>query len=44
MLKQIWDISMYISFVFHQKSATQEVKAIKEVEEEEKEEDCNNSD
>lgn len=28
-LKQIWDISKYISFVFHQKSACQEVKPSK---------------
>lgn len=39
-LKQIWDMSKYISFVFHQKSATVAVKAIKseeDVEEAEKE-------
>ncbi|KAJ8916525.1 hypothetical protein NQ315_000167 [Exocentrus adspersus] len=36
-LKQIWDMSKYISFVFHQKSAKQEVKPVKEVEEEEEE-------
>lgn len=34
MLKQIWDMSMYISFVFHQKSANQVVKPVNEREEE----------
>ncbi|EFA05805.2 DNA repair and recombination protein RAD54-like [Tribolium castaneum] len=34
-LKQIWDLSKYISFVFHQKSAKQEVKRVKEEEVEE---------
>nr|CAH7767066.1 unnamed protein product [Callosobruchus chinensis] len=42
-LKQIWDMSKYISFVFHQRSAKQEVKPQKSFEEEtevlEKEED-----
>ncbi|KAJ8956304.1 hypothetical protein NQ318_015040 [Aromia moschata] len=37
-LKQIWDMSKYISFVFHQKSACQEVKRTKSFEEEEEEE------
>ncbi|XP_044261674.1 DNA repair and recombination protein RAD54-like [Tribolium madens] len=32
-LKQIWDMATYISFVFHQKSAKQEVKPVKEEEE-----------
>ncbi|XP_074029572.1 DNA repair and recombination protein RAD54-like okr isoform X2 [Leptinotarsa decemlineata] len=32
-LKQIWDLSKYISFVFHQKSAKAEVKARKSFEE-----------
>ncbi|KAJ8972646.1 hypothetical protein NQ317_008232 [Molorchus minor] len=31
-LKQIWDMSKYISFVFHQKSACQEVKQTKSFE------------
>ncbi|XP_072379893.1 DNA repair and recombination protein RAD54-like [Diabrotica undecimpunctata] len=31
-LKQIWDMSKYISFVFHQKSAKQEVKKVVEEE------------
>ncbi|XP_030755044.1 DNA repair and recombination protein RAD54-like [Sitophilus oryzae] len=45
-LKQIWDMCQYISFVFHQKSAKQEVKAVKSFEEvvEEKESDCENND
>lgn len=38
-LKQIWDMCKYISFIFHQKSANQEVKKIKSFEE--KEEDKN---
>ncbi|CAH0548716.1 unnamed protein product [Brassicogethes aeneus] len=33
-LKQIWDMSKYISFVFHQKSACQEVKKVKIFQEE----------
>ncbi|KAJ8968016.1 hypothetical protein NQ314_002520 [Rhamnusium bicolor] len=36
-LKQIWDMSKYISFVFHQKSACQEVKPIKSLEEDDPE-------
>lgn len=36
-MKQIWDMSKHISFVFHQKSACQEVKPCK-IEEETKEE------
>lgn len=39
-MKQIWDMSKYISFVFHQKSATVAVKEIKN--EEEMEEDKEN--
>ncbi|KAL3271526.1 hypothetical protein HHI36_022003 [Cryptolaemus montrouzieri] len=38
-LKQIWDMSRYISFVFHQRSATVAVKAVKS--EEEIESECN---
>ncbi|XP_018572376.1 DNA repair and recombination protein RAD54-like [Anoplophora glabripennis] len=38
-LKQIWDMSKYISFVFHQKSARQEVKPVKSFEEEEENDD-----
>ncbi|KAF7274356.1 hypothetical protein GWI33_012974 [Rhynchophorus ferrugineus] len=37
-LKQIWDMCQYISFVFHQKSAKQEVKAVKSFEKELEEE------
>lgn len=49
-LKQIWDISKYISFVFHQKSAKQEVKPQRDFEEEledpdfEEKDDANDSD
>ncbi|KAJ3648695.1 hypothetical protein Zmor_020478 [Zophobas morio] len=44
-LKQIWDVSKYISFVFHQKSASQEVKMSKiEEQEEDPDYDENNDD
>ncbi|XP_050305885.1 DNA repair and recombination protein RAD54-like [Anthonomus grandis grandis] len=44
-LKQIWDVCKYISFVFHQKSAKQEVKKINSFKEEEEEQkDCEESD
>lgn len=48
-LKQIWDMSKYISFVFHQKSAKAEITAVKNSEEEDpdfndKEEDDQDSD
>lgn len=43
-LKQIWDISRYVSFVFHQKSACQEVKPVKEEEEEDEDYEANEID
>uniref|UniRef100_A0A1Y1LRC4 DNA repair and recombination protein RAD54-like n=1 Tax=Photinus pyralis TaxID=7054 RepID=A0A1Y1LRC4_PHOPY len=36
-IKQIWDMSQFISFVFHQKSANEVVKPIQNIEEEEAE-------
>ncbi|XP_056636229.1 DNA repair and recombination protein RAD54-like [Diorhabda sublineata] len=47
-LKQIWDMSKYISFVFHQRSAKQEISSVKIVEEDpdydEKENDYSDKD
>lgn len=38
-MKQIWDMSMYISFVFHQKSANQVIKPVENEEIEEQDDD-----
>lgn len=46
-MKQIWDMSKYISFVFHQKSAKEEIKPCKKEEAEhdyDEEDDKNDSD
>lgn len=48
-MKHVWDMSKYISFVFHQKSARQEVKSERKEEtrakdEEEEEEDYREED
>lgn len=45
-LKQIWDMSRFISFVFHQKSANQEVKpvVVEQKAEEEQDEDWKEKD
>ncbi|XP_066144578.1 DNA repair and recombination protein RAD54-like [Euwallacea fornicatus] len=43
-LKQIWDMCQYISFVFHQKSAKQEVQKVKSYDEEENDPDYKEND